>query len=803
MAVIWFVLRSELRNRWRSWLTLAMLVAVVGGLVLAAAVAGRRTATAFPRFLAQYGYDTFVYSGQPIPAIEKLPGVKSVIDVKIPASGTPECGCKRYLSGNDFAIFEVAPAQLPHFAKLVSGRMPVDSSANEVLASFGLQHDYGVEVGSVLRVPIYTAAQAEQNATGPATGPTVDLHVVGIEANENDFPSLGTPSYEVLATPAFARAVNPQTLVFSAYTVRLRHGAADLPRFDAAVRALGAQGQGAQLLASAVISAIHPQAVGWWLLAGLTGMGGLLVVAQALSREAIVERETYRTLGAVGLEHRQLAVLGILRALVIAVMGAAGSFLLAFLLSPLTPLGEARIAEPSSGLYLDGLVLGVGVLIVVVVVGLLGIWPAVREARTLRRRSVEVSLPRSAALSTILSSARVPVTAGIGVRRALERGQGASAVPVGTALLGSILAVAALCGTVVFGTSLSHLLATPRLYGQSFQLWFNNLNGPGPAQANEITSQLEDNRNVTAITLGTGSGSVKINGVATDAIAGQAIRGKVLVSSVNGRLPTGPREVALGVKTMQETKARVGSIVRVSIPQSQGGDANSTFRVVGTASYPPDFGAVGLNVGAIFTIPGLIDAQCQVPASAAQCRSAIEQRNNYVVLVGVRNDAAGRATVNRLPRENPDTAIIPETPSNLVSFGQAVNFPLILGIVLTLFGAATLVHVLVVSLARRRRDVALLKALGFVRHQAGAVVAWQATSVALVGTVIGVPVGAALGQLVWRAFATNLGVVPEPVIPVLAALVLAVGVIVVANLLSLGAAFASARSRPALVLRQE
>lgn len=779
-----------------------MLVAVVGGLVLASAVAGRRTATAFPRFLSQYGYDSFVYTENPIPGIAKLPEVKRVVHIDIPASGTPVCACNRYLSANDFGIFEVPPGELPHFAKLVAGRMPDQSSTHEVLAAFSLQQDYGVHVGSVLRVPMYTAAQAEENSSGPATGPVVNLRVVGIEANENDFPSLGTPSYELIATRAFARTVNPQTFVFNGYAVQLRHGAADIPRFDAAVTPLGAQGTGGQETSNAVTSSIHPQAVGWWLLAGLAGLAGLVAVAQALSREAVVERETYRTLGAVGLGVGQLTALGILRALAIGLVGAVGSLLLAFFLSPLTPVGEARIAEPSPGLYFDPLVLILGALCVLVAVGLLGIWPAVRDARTLGRRSLEGSQARSAALSTALSSARLPVTAGIGVRRALERGHGTSAVPVGTALLGSILAVAALCGTVVFGASLSHLLATPRLYGQSFQVWFNNLNGPGPSQANQIASELQTEPAVRAITLGT-SGSVKINGVATDAIAGEAVRGRLLVSSVNGRLPTGPREVALGVKTMRDTHAHVGSFVRVSVPQPQGGEANSTFRVVGTASYPPDFGVVGLNSGAIFTIRGLVDAQCQTPGSSVQCRNNFEQRSSYVVLVGVRHDAAGRATVDRLVRENPETAIIPETPANLVSFGQAVNFPLILGIVLTLFGAATLVHVLVVSLARRRREVALLKALGFVRRQAGAVVAWQATTVALVGTVVGVPLGAALGQLVWRAFATNLGVVPEPVVPVWVVIVLAASVLAVANLLSLGAVLVSARSRPALILRQE
>jgi putative ABC transport system permease protein len=133
----------------------------------------------------------------------------------------------------------------------------------------------------------------------------------------------------------------------------------------------------------------------------------------------------------------------------------------------------------------------------------------------------------------------------------------------------------------------------------------------------------------------------------------------------------------------------------------------------------------------------------------------------------------------------------------LVNFGQAVNFPLILGFMLALFGIATLLHLLVVSVARRRREIGLLKALGFVRAQVRAAVCWQATTVALFGIVVGIPLGVATGQLVWRAFATNLGAVPVATVPVWLIAVLGAGVLVVADLLAIAPAVAAARSTPA------
>ncbi len=66
---------------------------------------------------------------------------------------------------------------------------------------------------------------------------------------------------------------------------------------------------------------------------------------------------------------------------------------------------------------------------------------------------------------------------------------------------------------------------------------------------------------------------------------------------------------------------------------------------------------------------------------------------------------------------------------------------------LSLFGAATLVHLLLVSVSRRRAEAGLLKVLGFVRRQVAAVVSWQATAVILVGMVAGVPLGIVAGKV--------------------------------------------------------
>jgi ABC-type antimicrobial peptide transport system permease subunit len=132
-----------------------------------------------------------------------------------------------------------------------------------------------------------------------------------------------------------------------------------------------------------------------------------------------------------------------------------------------------------------------------------------------------------------------------------------------------------------------------------------------------------------------------------------------------------------------------------------------------------------------------------------------------------------------------------------------VDFPLIFGLVVILFGVATLMHFLVVSVGRRRREVGLLKSLGFIRRQVAFAVWWQTTTVAVVGIVIGVPVGVAIGREVWRAFANNLGVLPVPVVIVLVMVAVAFGTLIVANVLAIGPALVASRSNPASLLKAE
>ncbi len=806
MGSIGMVFHAQLRHRWRSWLAITVLISLVGGVVMAAVAAGQRTNSAIPRFVAAHGFDAEVYSVLPAPGIARLPEVTSVVAITGPDNGQPKCACTHSIDLSNFGVVVPKTGTSAPF-NLVSGRLPDPSNPHEVVAAYTLQHDEGLHIGSIISVPFFSRSQASavNNATGalpPPAGPTVDFRVVGFEATELDFPSGATPGYLLWASAAFTREVLPRVGANYLYFVRLQHGAADLPRFNAAASALGSnfifvQNEDAQV--AAVEASVHPQAIGWWLLAALAALVGLAVVGQALGRQSIAESEEYPTLVALGLERRQLVMLGNARSLAVGLAGALGAVAIATVLSPIAPLGEARAAETSTGITFDALVLTLGALATVGIVVALGIWPAVRASRTARAGTPIIDAKPSK-VPGFLGSMGAPPSMEIGVRNALERRSGGANVPVGSALLGTVLAVVALCGTAVFGASLTHLTTTPKLYGDPFQLNISNPNGSGRPDPTLLRS-LEHDRAVTGLTQGIALPAITIGKVVAGALAGTAVRGSLLFSTVAGHSPNAKGEVGLGGTTMRAVGARIGSVVDVTVSLPSGGKRTAPFRVVGQLSLPVIGNAVALGTGAVFTMAGYEDAACAPGPARASCRQEVAQSVNGGMLASFVPGPRGQAAANHYLDRYPSITTPAVTPTSLINFGEAVNFPLIFGAMLAVFGAATLLHLLVVSVSRRRREVGLLKVVGFVNRQVASTVAWQASTLALAGIVIGVPVGIVVGRAVWLAFANNLGAVPVSVVPVWLIGLLIAAVLIGANLIAVAPALVATRSKPRDLLR--
>ena len=166
---------------------------------------------------------------------------------------------------------------------------------------------------------------------------------------------------------------------------------------------------------------------------------------------------------------RQLTAAGLARAALIGGVGAVLTVVLAVAASPVFPVGLAGIAEPHPGIDADwtALLLGAGG-VLVATVGVAA-WPAWRAAQVKAGAAGGLPVARmypgrpSAVLAVTRSVQSVP--AATGIRLALQRGAGRTAVPVRSAIAATAVGVVGLSAALGFSASLGYLLATPRLYG--------------------------------------------------------------------------------------------------------------------------------------------------------------------------------------------------------------------------------------------------------------------------------------------------------------------------------------------------
>ena len=142
-------------------------------------------------------------------------------------------------------------------------------------------------------------------------------------------------------------------------------------------------------------------------------------------------------------------------------------------------------------------------------------------------------------------------------------------------------------------------------------------------------------------------------------------------------------------------------------------------------------------------------------------------------------------------------------PAEIVDYRSMGTTPAILGTSLGAAALAALGLTLLASVRRRRRDLAVLKIIGFTGSQLSAVVAWQSNLAVAIGTVVGIPLGITIGGTLWDLFAQEINAVPSPAVPVVPIVLIALGSLLLANVVAAVPGRIAARTPAALVLRTE
>jgi hypothetical protein len=812
MGAVWARVRADVRRRWPAWIALALTIGLAGAVVLTAAAGARRTDTAYGRFLAQGNAEDVYFSiGPPsdpavrrmLAEIERLPEVEVV--------GHVAAANVYGLEMPDTIPYQYAAVDARYGREIdrpnvVEGRRPRPGRADEVLVNRAMARRLDLEVGDIARWLAFEPEEIEVEAPDLSDATRVRLRVVGIGVYPNEV--VPTAQYDAVPfaylTPAFFRAHADETQDYSFAVVRLRNGNADLPAFrqgmDRVLREHGVD-QDSGFFADRsdsyeqVRRAIRPQALALAVFAALTAAAFVMVIVQVLARQVFLAADEHRALGALGMTKGQLFATTMARIVTVALAGGVIALIGAVLASPLMPIGPARLAEPNPGFAVNVAILGLGVLVLLgLVVGLAAI-PAWRAAATAgAARPSRGRNPSRAARA--LATAGAPVTSTLGVRGALQPGVGRAQVPVRSTIIVSGLAIALVVATASFTANLDRLATTPKLYGWDWT--FKAGNGFFPVEVKPTLAALEEVPGVRAVAAANYA-NVTIAGRPVGAVGIDTLRGdEVFPTLLEGRVPVRADEIVLGTRTLRRADRGVGETVEVVV----NGEARR-MRIVGRAIFPKlgagSFSPTNLGYGAATITDAIVDP------------SAPAGEKYSVVLLAMRpgsDPVASQAALNRALRPQVlcggevRCVEVADRPGDVSNYTRIRGTSLVLVAVLALVALGLLVHVLISSVRRRRRDLALYKTLGFLRRQVSAVSAWQATTMAAIALLIGIPVGIALGTFAWRVFADQLGVAPDSEFP--PALLLAIpGVLLLANVVATVPALLAARTHPATVLRSE
>jgi len=129
--------------------------------------------------------------------------------------------------------------------------------------------------------------------------------------------------------------------------------------------------------------------------------------------------------------------------------------------------------------------------------------------------------------------------------------------------------------------------------------------------------------------------------------------------------------------------------------------------------------------------------------------------------------------------------------------------PAALGGFLALLAFGAVGYALTTAVRRRRHELAVLRALGLTSRQARLVVVTQATLLAVIGLVAGIPLGLAVGRAAWPAVADFTPFAYQPPFSPWALALIVPAALLCANLLALWPGWRAARLRPAEILRAE
>jgi hypothetical protein len=837
--------RATFYQRWGGYLAVVLLIGLVGGLSMGAIAGARLTQSAFPTYLdttdasnlqaqiwnlreSLLGPASANLTKQlaRLPDVEHVASAPAMIVVPLKPNGKPIAAAPA-IYGNEVNIDGSVGGMYFHQDRVsvAKGRLADPRRADEMDATAAAARILGWHVGENVTFGAFSLKSTQNPNFNPSAATAagifsvklVGLIVFSSQVSHDDVDRYPT---EVLLTPALTqRFLSSATL--PVYGLRLKHGNQDVASVERAIIHMVPKGtiyafHLTSIVTGQVQRASKPEAFALGVFGLIAALAALLIAGLTISRRLWANGDDLNVLRALGASSMSVtleATLGLLGAVA---LGSLLAFAAAVLLSPLAPLGPIRQVESSSGFSFDWTVLGVGVAVLIVGLGALTLALAYRQATrgfAQRREPVE----RRSNVVNLAARTGLSIAALVGLRFSLRRGHGRTSVPVRSVLVGAVLAVAVVAATVTFGSSLDTLNSHPALYGWN---WNDALATGAGGSVPPIADRLLNHDSDVAAWTGFGFGGIEIDGQTVPGLdaSTHASLGPPILS---GHALETTNQIVVGAATLVSLHKKVGNTVYFSYGSRKDAPVYippTPVTIVGTATFPA-IGTSGtshpsMGIGVLYASnigppafhkaisspdpnlngPSIVVVRFKPGVSAsiglASLRKMARAINN--VLKADPNDGEGGVSVVGLQR-----------PAEMVAYQSTGATPAILASGLAVGAVVALGLALASSVRRRRRELALLRALGFTQRQLSTAVAWQASVTALIGVVVGVPVGVVLGRWLWILFAREIYAVPDPSVPVLQLLFIALGAFVLANLVAAIPGRIASRTSTALVLRAE
>ena len=844
VSIVTYRLDTRLRRRTGDLITLVLAIGILGGVAMAAVAAGRATQSAYAAFLARtnasdltmstYGNGNVASANNFSPtlaaAIDRLPGIRKVDSwvgvgaFRMTPDGAPEVSTV----GN---LLNLAASKGEYFdldrATPVQGRLPDPRRADEFMTTAAGAHALHLHVGQVVPVGFYTAQEFQSPGFGtPSIQPAILLHMrlAGVVVfndrviidDTDQFPA------NVVFTPALTKLVADSDTQGTWYSIKLANAFRDVPRIEEElVHILPTGSVGNFSLTSVaetkVEGSTRPEAIALGAFGLIAALATIGIALSIITRHLQSLESEHQVLRAVGAPPVAILADGLVGIILAVVAGAALAEILALVVSPLSPLGPIRQVYHPGGLHTDVTVMGLGLLVLVIVPVVFGAFAAYRRSPGRLAHREQPSPTGSSVAERAVAVTNMSLAAGVGLRFALEPGSGRSAVPTRSVLAGTVIAVTVVTATLTFGSGLQTLITQPALYGWNWNFTLEGEMGVPPQAQRALSKDTE-----VAAWSGYQDLNMQVDGETVPALLQIDNRAAVAPPTLSGHGIEAGDQIVLGAATLSRLHARVGQRVAVGLGSPNTAPLYIPPRlgvIVGTATFPSVAGSstfadhTSMGTGALIS-KGI------VTASLNAFLQGLDPTLDGPSLVFVRlkpgiSRGAAMADMRRIVAVANDafasdpnatgaaiTILGVQRPAEIVNYQATGDTPLILAAALAFGAVLSLSLNLVASVRRRARAFALLKTLGFTRRQLAATISCQATTIMVISLAIGIPLGIVVGRQLWVLFAKDINAVPRPTVPLSIAAV-AIGGIVLANLVAAIPRRLAVRTPAALVLRAE